>query len=174
VADPVTWLLIATAASGGIAAVGAIRQSQAEKQAADYRAAVARNNAIVSEENAKLELQRGVIEEQELRQNTAQLIGAQRAGYAGAGVEGATPLRVQTDTALLGEVDALTARNNATRRAYAARTQAQNFESEAAFETVGGRNARRAGDLNALGSLVSGASSTGSKWQSYKQSGAIK
>ena len=175
-ADPVTWMLILTAASAGIAAKGAMNQGKAEQIGADYRAAVASNNAIVSEQNAKLEEQRGAIEEQAQREKTAQLIGAQRAGYAASGLDisGGTPLRVQGDTAQIGEVDALTVRNNAMRKAYAYRTQASNFESESGFETAGGKYARDAGNLKAFGSLVGRASSVGDKWVGYKDKGLIK
>ena len=175
-ADPVTWVMILTAASGAIAAKGAMNQGKAEQIGADYRAAVAGNNAILAEQGAKLEEGRGKIEEQQQREKTAQLVGAQRAGYGAAGLDiaGGTPARIQADTAQIGEVDALTVRNNSMRKAYAYRTQVTNFESESQFETAGGKYARSAADLQSFGSLVGAASSSSSKWAAFKDKGAIK
>lgn len=168
---PVILALVGTQA--GLGAIGAYNQGKAGKDAANYRAAVAGNNAIIAEQNAQLELRRGAIEEHEQRTRTAQLIGAQIAGYGAAGIDVAsgTALRTQEATAELGETDAVTTRNNAQRRAYGWRTEAQNMRSESAFETVAGRNIYRAGQLGMVTSLVGGAASVGDKWATYENAG---
>lgn len=159
-AAPVAYAtLAATVAAAGVAAYSA------EKQA-HYQRAVADNNAKIASANATLALQKGQTEEQAKRTATAQMISKERAmvGAAGVDVNTGSPLKVQSDTAELGELDALTIRSNAARSAWNARNQQMGFESE-------GAQASSAGNLEAFSSLLGGASSFASKWQGYRSTG---
>jgi hypothetical protein len=130
-----------------------------------YQSAVARNNQSIAEQNANLITQQGAVAEQTQRQKTAQLIGMERAneGASGVSLDSGSPLRLQSDTATLGEVDALTIRNNAAIAAWGARSQASSFGSQAKADAL-------TGELNAGGSLLSGAAATGSAWDKYRMS----
>lgn len=157
-------------ASGVLNAVGSYRGGQAQDQAYQYGAAVARNNALVAEQNAKLIEAQGSESIYRAREETAQTIGLERAGFGASGVDvnRGSAGRTQEDTARVGAANELTIRNNVAREAYAHRVQAVNFENEAKADTVAGANALQAGKLGALTSLVSGASSTASKWVQFK------
>jgi hypothetical protein len=120
-------------ASVAASTAGAYTQSKAQKQQAKYQAAVARNNAIVAERAATDARERGEKEELNFRKQLSQLKGKQRAAFSGSGVvvDEDSPLDVLAETAELGEIDALTIRNNAEREAYGFENQARNFENSA-------------------------------------------
>ena len=168
------WASIAmTVVSSLVSAAGAQQKGEAEKNAAMYQAAVARNNAIVAEQNAVYATQKGAAAEENKRERTAQMIGSHRAkmGASGLAVESESGLRLYSDIATLGEVDALTIRNNAAREAYGWRSQGVNYEAEARLDEQRGRYAEEAGDLAAFSSIIGGASSVATKWQGMQQTG---
>lgn len=174
--DPATWGYVAfamSAVSGGIAAYSAHETGVAQAQANAYSAAVARNNQEIANQYATAELQKGAVMEQTKRQETAQREGAIRAaaGASGLDVNTGSPLRLQTDTAMLGEEDALTIRNNAERAAYGYRTEGLNYAARAQMNDMAGENALRSGSLGMWSSIIGAASSTSSRWAGFKQAG---
>lgn len=109
----------------------------AQQQAAEYQAAVTRNNAIAQDNNAKMAktqaedaLRRGADEELALRQRVAQTQGAQTAALAARGldVSSGSALGLISDTEYLGEIDALTIRDNAAREAWGHNRQVQEYQ----------------------------------------------
>ena len=86
-------------------------------------------NAKVAEMQAVDALARGAEDEERFRMVVKGLIGSQRAGFAGQNVDVGigSPVDVVADSAYLGELDALTIRNNAAREAWGYRVQAENF-----------------------------------------------
>ena len=168
------WLqslsMLLSGVSGVTSAVGAFTGGRAQADAAAYQAAVARNNQTVAESNAAYALQAGKIAEQAQRQKTAQLVGAQRAQMAASGVDisSGTPLNLQQSQQQVGELDALTIRNNAMRQAYGYQVQASDFGANAGMLDMTAKNARTAGTIGALSSLVGGASSVADKWLKWK------
>lgn len=164
--DVATLSMAAQAAGTVMSAVGAYNTGKANAAAARYQAGVARNNQIIAEQNAKFAEDKGNVEEQAQRQKTAQMIGAERALAGGAGVDVNTgsPLRLQSDTAMMGEMDALTIRNNAARAAWGYRAQGADFGAQAGMFGAQAENATRAGNLAAFSSIVGGASSVADKW----------
>jgi len=171
--DTETLKMISTVGSavGSVtSAVGSVTQGRANSDAAMYQAAVARNNALVADQNAQYAIEAGRRSESAQRQKTAQLIGAQRASMAANGIDinSGSPLNLQADTAQVGELDALTIRNNAARQAYNFRVQAGDFEANAGLLTMQAANAKKAGNIGAFSSLVGGASSVSDKWLRYK------
>ena len=160
--------------TGGVGAVtsaiGASNTGQANSAAAQYQAAVARNNATVAENNAQYALAAGRTSEQAQRMKTAQMIGAQRASMAANGIDigSGTPLNIQESTGQVGEMDALTIRNNAMRQAYGYRVQASDFNANAGLLDMQASNARKAGTIGAFSSIVGGAGSVADKWLRWK------
>ena len=150
-------------------AIGAGQQAKAEQSAANHQAQVARNNAIIAERAAKDALAKGAIEERRQRIRTAQEIGSQRARAAARGVEVDTgsARELNIDTAGLGELDALTVRSNALRESLGFETRAGDFTSEAELALATGRNARQAGKVSAVGSLITGATTVATKWKTF-------
>lgn len=165
--------LAATAAGAGVSAYGAYQTGQAQSQAAQYQAGVARNNQVVADYNAKLALASGQNMEAAKREQTQQVIAQQRAVVGGSGLDpnSGSSLRLQTDVAQLGELDAATIRSNAVQAAYGYKTQGMSFGAQAALESSQAGYATRGGQLGAFTSLVGGASGVSSKWLSFQQVG---
>jgi hypothetical protein len=150
--------LILTAASTMVGAAGAKREANASAQAAEYNAKVADMNATISERRARDALERGKQEEQMKRQEVSQVEGRQRAAMAANGVDLSfgSPLDVLVDTATLGEIDALTIRRSSAREAYDYQVQATNGRADASLSRSNAANSRKAGTLQAFGTLLSG------------------
>lgn len=162
-----------TAISAGVSAYGAIKQGQAQSAALQYQAQVAQNNQKIAGQYAQQAIADGENKVAAKQQQTAQMIGAQRAAMAANGIDldSGSPLRLQEDTAKLGNVDALTIRNNAAREAYGYQVQGLSYGQQAQLDEASASNAVTAGNLNAFSSIVGGASSIGSKWIDYKKGG---
>lgn len=130
--------------------VSALMSAQQNKQAGEASAAANMQNAAISRAQAADSLKRGEFEADQQRIKTAGAVGTQRAGFAGNGVDvnsGSAAL-VQDDTAALGELDALTIRNNAAREAWGYNIQADQYEQAAG-------NAKKSANNAIMGGLVS-------------------
>jgi hypothetical protein len=167
--------LAATAVGGVVSAAGAMQQGAAAKQAADYQAAVARNNQIIASQNAVQTRQAGEIEAQTASMRSAQAIGAAKAKAAASGldVNQGSPVDVRDSAAQIGMLDALTIRNNALVKATGQENQSNAYGAEATLDTMKGRNAESAGQIGAFTSILGSASSFGSKWMDFQKVGAI-
>jgi len=165
--------IIFTVLSAATSAIGAMQKGSADQQAAQYQAAVARNNQIIANQNAQYAIEKGRAAEEVKRERTAQMISSQRmrAGAAGLTLDSGSPLRIQEDVAQQGEIDALTIRNNAAREAYGWESQGMGYAAQAQLDEMRGRSAREAGTLGAFSSIVGGASSVSDKWMKFKQAG---
>lgn len=143
-----TAILLGLAAAGtATSAVGQVKAGNAAKATGDY-------NAAVAETQAKDAISRGRYDEQRFRQGVKVLIGSQRAGFAGQGVDVGvgSAVDVQADAAYLGELDALEIRNNAAREAWGYKVEAENYRR-------GGAQQQTASRFGAAGTVLgSGAS----------------
>lgn len=164
--DPATLSIIASAASAVTGVVGTMQQSAAAKGQAEYQASIARNNQIYAQRAADEAKQRGLVAEEKARQAAQNLRGRQRAVLAANGVDVNTgsSLDIQTDTAAMGELDALTARSNAEREAQGYLQQGANFGGEAALYDARARNASSSGMWTGATTLLGGAGTVASKW----------
>lgn len=144
-----------TLIAGSVVASGIVK-GVSDKMSADASASAQRRNAVIAEQAAQDALDRGDVEAGRIRMKGAALQGAQRTGYAAAGVvagEGSAG-RTEMDTVHLTEMDAATARNNAQREAWGLEKQASNMRASAdATETAGWL--AFGGDI--IGGAVSGA-----------------
>jgi hypothetical protein len=152
--------LVMSAASTGMSYLGSQQQGKAAKQQADYQAQVSRNNAQVAEWQAEDSQARGKIEEDQHRRKVQQLIGSQKAGISGSGFElgDDTSQSIIGDTAMFGELDALTIRNNAEREAWGYRVQGSNYTADAGLMTARGQSAQSAAKMQGYTDLLGGAS----------------
>jgi hypothetical protein len=164
------------------AAAGARSQASAVSAADNYQAQVARNNAIINENNAQAAEQAGQTLEQNQRQKTAQIIGSTRNAQAANGLDttSGTPASVQTDEAKLGELDALTIRSNAGRQAYGYRVEGMSDEAQARLDDASAKNAIVAGNIKAdaaniqgVSSILSGATSLSDKFLGWQKQGLL-
>ena len=146
--------MAASVAGVGISAYSSIQQGRFSEK-------MAKNNAIVSDRMSKDAIARGQRDEMNQRLKTAQIRGQQRAalGASGRDISGSAS-DLLADTAMMGELDALTIRSNAEREAYGYDVQASN-------ERAGGKMAKRRGMLQGSATLLAGAAKTTHQWQSY-------
>lgn len=151
----------------GVSVMGAQQQAAAQRQQADYAAAVAQNNKTLAERAANDALQRGQIEEANQRRKTEALKGRQRAVLAANGValDTGTPLDVLSDSAGFGELDALTVRANAEREALGFRTQGMNFQNEANLNMLKSSNADAG--LASASAIIGGVGTVAKQWYSF-------
>lgn len=120
-------------------------QGDAQAQAAQYNAAIARQNAELARRQAKRD-------EQLQRIKADQETGALRASYGASGVsmEG-SPTHALAASAMAAELDAQMIR-------YGGQVRAGRFEAEAALEEQRAATARAGGTLGSVSSLLSGTS----------------
>jgi len=143
------WLgLIAT----GVSAAG---QAQAGKEAE----AAGKRDALLGELQAQDAIARGGMEEQRYRRQLAQIIGTQKAQIGARNVKrSGTALDIITDTAVTGEEDVLTIRNDAAREAWGYRTRADESRRW-------GSSQRRNAQGQATATLISGGAQAYGQWK---------
>lgn len=130
--------------------------SAAERQGA-YQADIYGLNASVAEQQAQDAIARGQLAEAHSRQGTRQLAGRQRAVAAAQGLAMTGSIeQLQGETALLGEFDAMTIRNNARREAWGYQVEAQNDRMAASMARMGAANQAAALRARGTSTLLTG------------------
>lgn len=164
--------LALTAIGAGTSAIGALQQQRAQADAMSYRAALADRNRAQADILAKDALARGRVAEDRQRSLTRQRIGLERAALAGHGVKVDTgsALDLLSDTAQVGELDALTIRNNAEREALQFQIAGDDFSAEAAFARA---QSRRPSGLEVGATLLTAAAPVADKWLVYRDKGLL-
>lgn len=117
-----------------LSAYSAYSQQQSQNYSNNYNAIIANQNRAEAELQARRIEQSGDIEAKQHMLRVNQLIGSQKASFAGAGVAlepGATPETVFSQTAGFGTQDALTIRNNAAVNARNARVAGAGYANQA-------------------------------------------
>lgn len=134
----------ASVASGIMGANAQAGAAEAQKKAAEAQA----HFADLSAQDA---VNRGATEAGRIRTQGSQTISAQRAAYAGAGVDvdTGTAANVQASTRAMSEYDALTAKVNAAREAWG-------LSQDATALRLTGQHALQAGQNQATGSILGG------------------
>lgn len=149
-------------ASSVMSAMGAIKQAeaqaasyQAQAQAMDYNATVAKNNAVIANQQASAQ-------EEQQRRKFAMLQGQAAAGAAqsGAGMDGSNA-DILAQNALLNELDALTIRYEGQNKAKSLEAQSQLDTYQAVAASRNADAAINAGYFNAGANLLSGATQYG-------------
>lgn len=160
-------ILPALAIAGAVtSAGGAVANGISQSNQAAYSAQIASNNAAIAGQNANYAVQAGQAKEQASRMKTAGIIGQQKAiqGSSGLDVNSGSNVDVRKSTAELGELDALTIRNNAAREAYGYQTQGSNFTAQAGLDKTASSNDLTAGFISGGSSILGSASSIGEKF----------
>ena len=168
--------LATTAIGFGMQMYGQNQQAKATAAQYNYQAAVDRNNKIITDRQAEDAIKRGQAEEEEHRRKVSQIKGNQRVGFASRGIDLGSDVVVDTlsDTAMLGELDALTIRSNAAREAYGYRVQGMNYQASAGNNALAASGAKSAGRTNMFSTLLSGASTVSQNYADYKYKGVFK
>lgn len=138
--DPITMLIAGT----GAAAFGSVMQGEAQAQASEYNAAVARQNAVIAQ-------QQGAAAVQAQQRDAARKIGSMVANYGASGVQtdSGSPLDVLADSAAMATLDSLTLKYNAA-------LKAAGYQSQATLDNMQAETASTSGVLNAGASALKG------------------
>jgi hypothetical protein len=149
-------LLGAALVGSAVAAGGTIMSGVAQSQQAKH-------NAKVGELQARDAEQRGQTAEDQHRRRVRQFAGAQKAQLAAQGVDvgSGSASDLIGDTAALGELDALTIRNNTAREAWGYRAQAAGARHQAGA-------AMASGLIGGAGTLLGGAAGAAAQYRTMK------
>lgn len=139
-----------------VSAYGQYQQGRSAQEAANYNAAVSRNNQKVSMWQAEDARQRGAEEARRQRIKTRGLIGQQKSALASNGIalDVGSPLELLIETAENGELDALTIEANAEREAYGHEVRANNYMAQAGLQDMQGEQAAQAGMFGAGSTIL--------------------
>lgn len=160
---------------GGIAAYGAIKQGEAQADAAEYNAKVQEQNAQLAKRNAEIAGQSGEANAAIEQQKTRALVGEIRSNQAASGinVDTGSAVDVRSSAAELGQLNALSVRTQAVREAYGYTQQAASAESESKLNKYEAGEDRTAGWLTGAGTALGTLSSTGTKYYEWKKAGSL-
>lgn len=129
----------------GLTVLDTYNQYQASKAEEAFNKSVYDINAAISNINAEDAIERGNEEAGRIRRQTKLVLGQQRASFAGQGIDigTGTAAKIATETTAIGDIEAITIKNNAYREAWGQKVRALGFRTSAAMEGVAGRFTRR-------------------------------
>ena len=148
-------------------------EAAASERPAAYQAGVLMANQIAATRAAEDARLRGQQAAQRQRKGTRQLIGKQRAVLASNGVmvDSGSALDIVSETAGLGEEDALQMLFNAEREALDYERLGRQAGADATMTIASGSAIARATSLNSVGTLIGGASAVADRWYQYRREG---
>lgn len=169
--EPTTILAVSGAVSTVAQGYSARQQGKAAQRQGVYEDKVAQYNARNMENEATRIRNKGTEEEMRHREQVAQLTSRQRAAQAASGVDidSGSPLQIQEDAELMGELDALRIRSNFSDEARVRDDQAGLTRAQGKAARAAGNNAKSAGDAVFMNSVLGAgtsllASGVASKW----------
>lgn len=173
-ADPFSMMAMAASAGSGIlGAVGAVQQGQSQGAMYNYQAGVAGVNAELARRNADYALttgeQQAGIQGMKARAQIGQTTA--RMGASGVAVGSGSSKDVLASEHSISQMEQGITRNNAARQAYGYNVDAAMGVAQAGAYNAAADDARSAGNLKAIGSILGGVSSVSSKWSSGTSSG---
>ena len=149
-------LATALAIGGGLfGAAGSIMQGRAQAKAYEQQAKIANHNARLAQLQGVRELEKGAREEQRFRRKARQFQGTQRSLLAASGLQQTgSVLNVLSDTSSGIEEDASMIRFNTLQNKWQRDAQAVNFMNEASAMRANASNAKTAGYIGGLTTLL--------------------
>jgi hypothetical protein len=162
-------VLITTAAT----VVSTVSQGYQAKKQGKQADQVAKYNAQLQENEATQVRNKGVEEENAVREKNAQILARQRAELGAANVNMMTgsALDIQESSTLIGEVDALRVRGNFDRQATALEQQAEFTRAQGASAKKAGKTAFNLSLLTSVGQIAG--SGVADKWFKPTSSGKM-
>jgi hypothetical protein len=162
-----------TMAGGVLSAYGAEKGGQAQQQMYNYQAAVAKINTQIDLQNRDYALNVGgeqsVIEGLKGGQQAGAIRAAQ--GASGIDVSSGSAADVQRSQRTVTAMDLTQIRSNAAKTAYDFDVKSVMDTNQASLDVMAGQNAKLAGDIGAVSSILGSVSSVSSKWMQGKQAG---
>ncbi len=149
-----------------LSASGEKQKAAATSQMYTYQAGIADLNKRIALGNRDYAIYSGGEEAKRFGMKSAQVAGSIKAKQSASGVDVASgsSVDVQQSQKQVSDLDMATIRNNAARKAYGYQLEADTAEMQTQMYTAASSNSLAAGNIAALGSLISGASSVSSKW----------
>lgn len=174
--DPATLAVVslgATVLSTGVSLVGGIQQASAASDAAKYQAQVARNNQIISEQNAQYAISAAEAKAQAEDLKQRALLGSIEAAQGASGIAFDSPSleQIRESQAQVGRLSTRTVYNEGQLVALGQKQRASQYGSDAELTSARSSSARTAGYIGAGTSLLSGASSFSDKWMKFRYVG---
>jgi len=165
--------LAGSALSAGMGAIGAMQEGRATAQAATYQAAVARNNAIIQQQNAAQAVATGRSQAQEQDIRNRAVLGQIAAAQGASGIDIGSPTfqDVTAGQRQIGRLRTEDIMQTALERARGFNVEAMSETAQAQLEQMTAARARQAGTISAASSLLGGATSFADKWQRYQTTG---
>jgi len=159
---------------GGLfGAAGAEQSAAASSKSYAYQAGLAALNARIAEQNSNYAIETGELQAAKYGLGAKAQAGQVRAGLAASGLDVNTgsAKEVQTSQHTVSMMDMDTIRRNAAKTAYDYRVEGMKDTLQMGMYDQAAQNAKAAGGINALSSLIGAAGSVASKWSQAKQSG---
>jgi hypothetical protein len=138
-----------------------------------YQAGVAQANAAIAERNAQYALNVGETKAQAEGMKVRATIGATKAqqGASGLDVTQGSAVDVRAAEADIGAEEVGTIRSDAAEKAYSLRVEEAADIAQSDVDKIGAKQAKTAGYLGAIGSILGAGSSVSSKWMTAQRSG---
>lgn len=152
-------LTVLSAVSTGLSALSSLSKGNAQGDAADFQARVSENEAAAQADAGKAQAEKVRLAYKEQR-------GRARAALAGSGaaVDEGSAVLIDQDITRRGESDALSAILTGDRQADSSMQMAGRYK-------IAGKNARSAGQMGALTSVLGGAAKIGAGWKGTSLAG---
>jgi hypothetical protein len=163
----------ATLAGGILGAVGAEKTGAAQQQMYNYQAGVAKINSQIDLQNADYARNQGEIQATQFglkeAQQEANIKVAQSASNLD--VNSGSAVDVQRSQRTLGQMDLTQIRSNAAKVAYDFDVKSTMDLNQSTLDVMAGANAKTAGDINAMSSIIGSVGSVSSKWMQGNTAG---
>ena len=163
----------ASLAGGILGAQGAEKSGAAQQQMYNYQARVAQINSQIDLQNADYARNQGEISAMQFgmkaREQQGQIITAQAASNLD--INSGSNLDVQRSQRDLAQRDITQIRSNAAKTAYDFDVKSTMDLNQSTLDVMAGANAKTAGDIQAMSSILGTVGSVSSKWMQGSQSG---
>lgn len=175
-ADPVTLAGIsggATVAGSITGAIGSLMSGEANAGMYKYQSGIARINQQIAKQNADYSRKVGEVEAQTSGMKTKAQIGTIKTAQAASGLDinKGSADDVRDSQHEIGAYDQGIIRSNAARRAYGYEVEAAKDVAQAGAYDRAASNAKDAGVIGAISSILGGAGSVSSKWLDASRTG---
>jgi len=163
----------ASLGGGLLSAFGAHQAGERQQQMYNYQAQVARINADIDKQNAAYARNKGEIEATQYGQKAAQQRGGILSAQAASGldVNSGSAAQVRSSQGTLTRMDLTQIRSNAAKVAYDYDVKSTMDINQANLDVMAGENAAKAGNINAMSSILGTVGSVSSKWMQGSQMG---
>lgn len=152
-----------------VVALGKLYEGFASAATYKYQAGVAAVNQKIALQNAEFSRAVGESNAERSGIKTAQQVGGTKVAQGASGFragEGSGGKVIESEQ-MIGAAEQNTIRSNAARAAYGHEVEALNFGAQSKLYSRASTNAKISGGIDAISSLLGGASSTADKWMQY-------